>query len=166
MKVHQTETSTSLIVYIFRTVMDKWLQDHLHTVSLARRSGSSRPRCGLETGISQHRIMERSKCWSPSIHCTMIFPTHQKSPYLLKFRKEESIPISWIKSQHQIFQTISALAKYCSTCWPFPDTADLFSCFFEIATYSSPTVPKFSMNSQQLYHKNNVKKPTDVLLDS
>lgn len=46
---------------------------NLQTVSLAKRSGSSRPRGGFVISRSQHRIKERNKCWIPSIHCTMIF---------------------------------------------------------------------------------------------
>jgi hypothetical protein len=65
--------------------------DSIHTVSLARSSGSSRPRDCLYKSISQHRTREAHKCLHPSMHCNMIFSANQDTPYLFQERKRLDI---------------------------------------------------------------------------
>lgn len=65
--------------------------DSIHTVSLARSSGSSRPRDCLYKSRSQHRTREAPKCLNPSMHCNMIFSANQNTPYLFQQRKRLDI---------------------------------------------------------------------------
>lgn len=54
----------------------------IHTVSLARSSGSSRPIDCLYKSRSQHRNRGANRCLNPSTHCNMIFLAveNQNSP--------------------------------------------------------------------------------------
>jgi hypothetical protein len=54
--------------------------NHIHTVSLARTSGSSRPLDWLYISMSQQRNTEASKDLTPSKHCNMIPLVNQNAP--------------------------------------------------------------------------------------
>ena len=98
---------------------------YLQTVSLARRSGSSRPRGGLVISKSQHRIRERNKCWIPSIHCTMIFIEHQQTPQLWNFKKRLLNSRRWITLVSRFYQSCLAkknsLVDHFQILWSTPD---------------------------------------------
>lgn len=84
---------------------------NVHTVSLARASGSSKPLGCLYKSASQQFTTTAQKCFNPSRHCTMIFSRNQNTPYLcarktLIFNYEQS---NWQKpyTGNKLKQTIN-----------------------------------------------------------
>lgn len=88
---HQLLFTSISILQIINVMTNKQQADSIHTVSLARSSGSSRPRDCLYKSRSQHRAREAPKCLNPSMHCNMIFSANQSTPYLFQERKRLEI---------------------------------------------------------------------------